>query len=192
MKAGRLSATVVKKWARITQIVWLILIGIAIVLMITNQSLSFAQSGGTGADSNALKDWLKDWIPQLGIFIGLLAVVMVIIAGIVYAFDLGGGKQIGVAKDMIISAISGVILFMLASWLLNAISEIVPADPGPSSGNSDSTDKSVSGGNDEPKHVFSPGDDPLDPDIIFWLFLKRHILNSRDVRFHWGQGRLWA
>ncbi len=146
MKAGRLSATVVKKWARITQIVWLILIGIAIVLMITNQSLSFAQDSGTGANSNAFQDLLDGLMPELGIFVGLLAVVMVIIAGIVYAFDLGGGKQIGVAKDMIISAISGVILFMLASWLLGEINELVPPPKDPLTGSSPTGGSNSAGG----------------------------------------------
>ena len=119
MKLPRVNAKSLKKWIRISQIVWLVLVGAAIVLMIMQYNFSQASTGpGEVVD---LQAWVQGWSGQLGILVGLIAVVMVIIAGIVYAFDLGGGKQIGLAKEMIISAISGVILFMLASWLLNEI-----------------------------------------------------------------------
>jgi len=120
MKAHRLDAKTLKKCIRISQIVWLVLVGAAIVLMILQQNFSWA-SAGPGEPVIDLQTWVQNWSGDLGILVGLIAVIMVIIAGIVYAFDLGGGKQIGLAKEMIISAISGVILFMLASWLLNEI-----------------------------------------------------------------------
>ena len=123
MKAKSLNPKMLKKWMRIIQIVWLVLVGLAIILLITRHSFSFAAEGGSVSD---LQDWVMNWSGQLGWLVGLLAVVMVIIAGIVYIFDLGGGKQIGVAKEMIISAISGVVLFMLAAWLLGQISSLFP------------------------------------------------------------------
>lgn len=119
MKAKFLNPQVLKKWMRIIQIVWLVLIGLAIILLITRHSFSFAAGGD-------LEEWVTNWSSQLGWLVGLLAVVMVIIAGIVYIFDLGGGKQIGVAKEMIISAISGVLLFMLAAWLLGQVNSLFP------------------------------------------------------------------
>ncbi|MFH1088442.1 MAG: hypothetical protein V1719_01210 [Patescibacteria group bacterium] len=66
---------------------------------------------------------------NLGGLVGVLAVVVIVVAGIVYAFDLGGGKQSGLAKEMIISAISGVILFILAHWLITEMSDLFGTSP---------------------------------------------------------------
>jgi len=153
MKAHRLDAKTLKKCIRISQIVWLVLVGAAIVLMIMQQNFSFAVEDG---EVQNLQAWVMGWSGQLGILVGLIAVVMVIIAGIVYAFDLGGGKQIGLAKEMIISAISGVILFMLAAWLLGQVNSLFPRQSGDTTGTADSTE-------DSPRTASTPSADHLPP-----------------------------
>lgn len=86
--------------------------------------LSLASGSGEPATLDELISY-----PRIGELVSIVAVVMVIIAGIVYAFDLGGGRQIGVAKEMLTAAIGGVLLFMIGSWLLGEIKDLFPAPP---------------------------------------------------------------
>lgn len=121
MKKRRFDVKQVQRLINVIKIVFFVLIGLVIVLGIINH-ISLAAGPGEAADTaKALKDWVSELFTASEYLVSVVAVVMIIIAGIVYALDLGGGKQIGLAKDMIISTISGVILFMLASWLLAEI-----------------------------------------------------------------------
>jgi hypothetical protein len=92
-----------------------------IILGVIN-NLAFAQGAGEPVGGAAdLQSWVDSLFDASRALVAVVAVVMIIVSGIVYALDLGGGKQIGLAKDMIMSTISGVLLFILASWLLNEV-----------------------------------------------------------------------
>jgi len=103
--------------------------GLILVFVLAGiMQLVLAANGGPGQPAT-LETLVSSQL--LGTLVGIIAVVMVIIAGIVYAFDLGGGKQIGVAKEMLTAAIGGVLLFMFASWLLLNIGKLFPKTPTP-------------------------------------------------------------
>ncbi|MBU1092756.1 hypothetical protein KJ836_03775 [Patescibacteria group bacterium] len=107
-------------WVKLT--ILILVVADVINLIYTKQS--FAQTTVIPDFAGQINDIFSEWMPML---VGALAVVVIIVAGIVYAFDLGGGKQAGIAKEMIISAISGVILFILARWLLGELSSVFSA-----------------------------------------------------------------
>lgn len=116
---NKISAKSVGWWIKLTMI-GLVVVDIATNILRHNPSLAEdAPAADPVADTDLAGPILEIFTKaNLGALVGVLAVVVIIVAGIVYAFDLGGGKQSGLAKEMIISAISGVILFMLSRWLL--------------------------------------------------------------------------
>ena len=60
-------------------------------------------------------------VQTAGTVVGALAVIMVMAAGIMYALSGGDAKgdlSIGTAKNMIVSAITGVLLYLMGSVLL--------------------------------------------------------------------------
>ena len=101
-------------------IAFFVVVVLAVVLAIVGTMPSAGAVGPVIGEGEPLWGWVKDLYDLSGVIVGILAVVMIIAAGIVYALDLGGGKQIGLAKGMIIDAISGVVLFILALRISSA------------------------------------------------------------------------
>jgi hypothetical protein len=69
-------------------------------------------------DSTQIITWaseVRGWVSTL---IGALALLMIVAGGIMYAVSAGNPKQITAAKDIIISAIAGVVLYLLSAVLL--------------------------------------------------------------------------
>ena len=150
------TAKLVGLWVKL---VMFSLVVVDVVVNLISTKSSFAQP----ADGSNLEQQIANiFSTSLPILVGVLAVVVIIVAGVVYAFDLGGGKQSGVAKEMIIAAISGVILFMLARWLLAELNSLF--------GSNAST---VAPPGD---HLYTPGEDPVGPGIIFWLSAQHYTL----------------
>ena len=113
-------------WIKLTMIS---LVAVDIAVTIIRNNPSFAQPSGTTPPSIDVVETIATTFGSLGTLVGILAVVVIVVAGIIYAFDLGGGKQSGLAKEMIISAISGVILYMLSRWLLTELGSLfAPTD----------------------------------------------------------------
>ena len=70
---------------------------------------------GTGTE---LYTWVSNVRSMVSTLIGVLALLMIVIGGIMYATSAGNPKQTSVARDIIMSAISGVVLYILSAMLL--------------------------------------------------------------------------
>ena len=108
-----------RRWTKVAKVL-LVVLGLLFIVataLLSGYDSSLAQeAGGGGATSFSFwVDRLQDLAKGL---IGVVAVVMIISGGVVYATSQGNPNQIGVARDMIVSAIAGVALFMFATWLL--------------------------------------------------------------------------
>lgn len=91
-----------------------------ILAMATGDTQTFAATGGGFTAFNAYICRLRGLI---GIIIGGLAVVTIIIAGVMYALSSGNDKgniSIGTAKTMIMSAVTGIVFYMLSDMLLGS------------------------------------------------------------------------
>ncbi|MFH0905253.1 MAG: hypothetical protein V1826_00830 [bacterium] len=67
------------------------------------------------------EEYLCNVIYYAGSTVGILAVIMIVLAGIMYAASTGGTTEFGsvtVAKEMIIAALTGAALYMLGAALL--------------------------------------------------------------------------
>jgi len=101
------------------------LLGVFGVAMLTSMSgiisSSSAAPTSAGGNFNQFNSYICSLVSVLGAIIGGLAVIMVIAAGILYAASGGNEKgdlSMGAAKNMIVSAITGVTLYLLAGTLL--------------------------------------------------------------------------
>lgn len=144
MKTSDLRKT--KKWVKIAKISLLVLIVLFVILSLVygDQLLAVIPAPGTHspdygsdpsllgfAENNSFFNTMKSFYGALAGLIGLLAVVMIIAGGIVYATSAGDSDKIKTAKEMVMAAIMGVLLFAFANWLLgsNAISKYFPIIP---------------------------------------------------------------
>ena len=131
-----------RKWVKVAKISLLVLIVLFVILSLVygDQLLAevfwvgddFDPSGGSGSvDNNSFFNTMKSFYGALSGLIGILAVVMIIAGGIVYATSEGNSDKIKTAKEMVMAAIMGVLLFAFANWLLggNAISKYFPVVP---------------------------------------------------------------
>lgn len=102
-------------WVRLAFFMFLIL---ALIFVIYS-GISLA-AGGPGASTPPLPlyDWVQKLLYAVSGLIGVLAVAVITIGGIMYATSAGNQKQISTAKEMIFSAISGVVLYILSLVLL--------------------------------------------------------------------------
>lgn len=100
-------------WVRLAFFVFLIL---ALIFVIYS-GISLAAGSGASTPSS-LYDWVYKLLYAVSGLIGVLAVAVITIGGIMYATSAGNQKQISTAKEMIISAISGVVLYILSLVLL--------------------------------------------------------------------------
>jgi hypothetical protein len=83
----------------------------------TNPNAVADTAGGVGFDVYVCNILL----PAAGTLIGALTVLMIIAAGIVYATSQGAGSgdlSIGTAKQMIMAALTGALLYILGTFLL--------------------------------------------------------------------------
>lgn len=130
MTKTKLTAETLRTSVTTTKWVFFSLVILFIILGIMRVSLAADGTSTALCNGDALCEFFQSSIyPWVQDLVLLIAVVMVIAAGIVYTFDLGGGKQINLAKDMLISAISGLLLFFLASWLLLQLNGLFPEPP---------------------------------------------------------------
>jgi len=131
----------INPWLRISQYLFWGLLLIFIIISFIDPSS--AASPGAGATS--FNDLMLVLQGVVGGIIGLLAVFMVIAGGIVYATSQGNSGQMGLGKEIIVSAIGGLLLFMFALWFLGSnlgggiiskffpVPEIESTSPAPSS-----------------------------------------------------------
>jgi hypothetical protein len=70
---------------------------------------------------NIFGDYVSSIIPFLLAFATIAATVMIVIGGILYASSLGNPTTMGSAKDMISSAIIGLLLALLSVLILRTI-----------------------------------------------------------------------
>ena len=102
-------------WLRILQyLFWGLLLIFLIIAFIDPSSAATTP----GAGSTTFNDLMMVLQGTVGGIIGLLAVFMVIVGGIVYATSQGSSGQMGLGKEIIVSAIGGLLLFMFALWFL--------------------------------------------------------------------------
>lgn len=105
-----------KRWAMLAKVALVVLVLLFVVFSVIYGTPSLA--GGAGEGPLSFPTWVVTIRNSISALIGLLAVVMVIAGGIVYATSQGNPNQIGVARDIIVSAIAGAALYALASMLL--------------------------------------------------------------------------
>lgn len=122
-----MSPKTLKKIVKVSKYVFYGLVILTIIFMLIDNNVSFASTSDVG---DSVYNWVSDsWFNTMNSIVLTLAVFLIIIAGIVYLFDLGGGKQIGLAKEMIVAVISGLLLYFLAAGLLRELSDIFHIDP---------------------------------------------------------------
>lgn len=110
----------VRPWLRAGQVLFvvLILLFLALVALAGNNASLAGEPTNSGAlDFPALIESMRGMVSWL---IGTLAVVMTISGGIVYATSQGNPNQMGVGRDLIISAISGLALYAFSTFLLGS------------------------------------------------------------------------
>jgi len=139
------------------QIKWAFFIFLTLALIFVVYSGITMAATGTGTE---LYTWVSNVRTMVSALIGALALLMILLGGIMYATSAGNPKQISTAKDIIISAISGVALYVLSSMLLGPsateqgiIGKLFPPPPITSS----SSSSGGSGGTQPPLGSMGPG-----------------------------------
>lgn len=111
-------------WAKMGLYAFWGLLGVMAIMIIAaygNSILSGAEAATEGTAAAAFSGTICHLYSYAGTFIASLAVLMTMIAGIIYATSQGegGGETgIGLAKSMITAVITGVLLYMIGLWLL--------------------------------------------------------------------------
>ncbi|MBU1083189.1 hypothetical protein KKE14_02005 [Patescibacteria group bacterium] len=104
-----------------SRIKWVFFIFLTLALVfVVYTGFTMAQTSG---DPNSLYTWVVSVRTMVSTLIGALALLMVVIGGIMYATSAGNPKQISAAKDIIVSAVSGVALYILSAVLLGSATE---------------------------------------------------------------------
>ena len=132
----------VRKWVKIAKISLLVLIILFVILSLVYGDKLLAvipdptnyfnpDYGAQPGFNNSFSNTIKSFYDSLAVLIGLLAVIMIIVGGIVYATSEGNPDRVKTAKEIVLAAIMGVLLFAFANWLLggNAISKYFPVIP---------------------------------------------------------------
>jgi len=97
------------------RIKWTFFIFLVLALIFVVYSGITMAASGTGTE---LYEWVSNVRRMVSTLIGALALVMIVVGGIMYATSAGNPNQIKTAKEYIISAISGVVLYILSAVLL--------------------------------------------------------------------------
>jgi len=105
----------IKKWATIAKFVLFGLLLLFIIMVLISASLAAGSGGVEGVAFPDLIIYLRTAVSYL---IGLLAVIMVIVGGIVYATSEGSPDKMKSGREYIMSAITGVLLYALSSYIL--------------------------------------------------------------------------
>ena len=101
-------------WLRILQSVLLILLLVFLIISFIDPS----SAAGPGAGGTSFNDLMLTIQNIIGSIIALMAVFMIVVGGIVYASSQGNSGQMGLGKEIIMSAIGGLLLFMFTLWFL--------------------------------------------------------------------------
>lgn len=112
---NRAKTSKINFWLRILQYLFFGLLLIFLIIAFIDPSSAVAP-GGAGA--TGFSDMILILQNIVGGIIGLLAIVMVIVGGIVYATSQGSSGQMGLGKEIIMNAIGGLLLFMFTIWFL--------------------------------------------------------------------------
>ena len=112
-------------WFAIVTQAYKYLLGIFVVLIAANGTglitASCADPGQQAVDAGGFQATVCQIFGLMGQIVGGLAVIMIIVAGITYAASGGtdkGNVGIGSAKNMLMSAITGVVLFLLGGLIV--------------------------------------------------------------------------
>ncbi|MFA5967031.1 MAG: hypothetical protein WC805_00740 [Patescibacteria group bacterium] len=79
-------------------------------------------SGDTAAGFNVFADLIQE---AAGPLVGVIAVAAVVAGGIIYALSGGEPGRVKMAKNVILSAIYGLILYILMKWLMQLLGTTV-------------------------------------------------------------------
>jgi len=102
-------------WLRVAQGVLLILIVFFIVMSFIGIS---SADTGTPVPADNFAGLMMELYNMVAEIIGILAAVMVVIGGIIYGLSAGDPSKANLGKEIIISAITGLVLFMFAYFFL--------------------------------------------------------------------------
>lgn len=119
----KLSDNQVAKIVNVATIAYKGLLGVFALTVIITSALGDSQTFAATGDFGGFNAYICALRGLIGAVIGGLAVLMIIIAGIMYALSSGNDKgnlSMGTAKNMILSAITGVVFYMLSDALLGA------------------------------------------------------------------------
>lgn len=116
-----------RRWLRVSQAVFVILILLFIVLAAIYGGDPSSAEGGSGVGGTGLPAVVDGILFLTSALVGVLGVVMTIIGGLVYATSQGNPNQANLGRDMIISAISGLALYGFSHWLIyTGVSKFFP------------------------------------------------------------------
>lgn len=101
-------------WLRVLQYLFLGLLLIFIIIAFVDPSSAADPSTGPAS----FNDFVRAIQDMVGGIIGLLAIFMIVVGGIVWASSSGNSGQTGLGKEIIVSAIGGLLLFMFTLWFL--------------------------------------------------------------------------
>ncbi len=77
--------------------------------------------GGSSANQNDLKNFIKTIVDVLLFLLGAIAVIMIIIGGIRYTTSNGDSSQVTSAKNTILYAVVGLVVAILAYAIVNFV-----------------------------------------------------------------------
>jgi len=109
-----------RRWIKIAQVVFGVLI-VVFILIAVLYGKNPSMAGDPGGSAVSFPELMTALLDKMSLMIGTLAVVMTIAGGVVYATSQGNPNQMNVGRDLIISAISGLALYVFATFLLGDI-----------------------------------------------------------------------
>lgn len=106
----------------------LIAVSLPTMAMAQDLSLGLEYAGSTGLGSQDLRTIVTSFIRVLLGFLGLIAVVIILVGGFKWMTAMGDGKKVDEAKDLIKAGVIGLVIILGAYAIANfAITQIISA-----------------------------------------------------------------
>lgn len=117
------------QWIRRSLVAVMMVVGVALVLPVPAGAVNIFEScGSSGSDSAVCKGrservepFIKRVVNLLLFILGIIAVIVIIIAGIMYAVSAGDSSAVTKAKNAILYAIIGLVVALLSYAIVNLV-----------------------------------------------------------------------
>ncbi len=80
-----------------------------------------------GIKDRSLKDWVLEIIAAFLVLLAVIALAVLIWAGVMYILSLGDETKVGKAKKMILYAVIGLIIVLISGVIVNVITNVLGA-----------------------------------------------------------------